>query len=399
MTRILLYTGKGGVGKTSIAAATALLCASRGSRTLVLSTDIAHSLADAFDVPLAPEPIQIGENLWGQEPDVYFNIARYWGTIQDYVAQLFSWHGLDEVLAEEMTVLPGMDELGNLLWIADHVDSGRFDTIVVDAAPTGETLRLLSLPEASRWWVEKIAPIGRRMTRLGGPMIQRIIGLPMPKQEVFDAAERLLRRLDDLRRMLIDPEITSVRMVLGLDKLSVAEARRTFTYFHLFGYPSDLVVANRVLPANAGGYFEELRRAQQRYLPMVEQEFGPVPVRSVPQFDHEMVGSERLLELGASLFPNGEDPAQVLYRGKPYQIKRNANGYTVLVELPFASKETIRLSRQGDELVLQVDAWRRTLLLPRALIDARTRGATMDGHTLRIDFDDREPAKSGGKKR
>ena len=217
-----------------------------------------------------------------------------------------------------------MDELGNLLWIADHVDSGKYDVIVVDAAPTGETLRLLSLPEASRWWVEKIAPIGRRMTRLGGPMIQRMIGLPVPKQEVFDAAERLLRRLDDLRRMLIDPDITSVRMVLALDKLSVAEARRTFTYFHLFGYPSDLVVANRVLPENAGGYFEELRRAQQRYLPMVEQEFGPVPVRTVPQFDHEMVGIERLRELGAALFPDGEDPANVLYRGKPYQIKRQA---------------------------------------------------------------------------
>ena len=399
MTRILLYTGKGGVGKTSIAAATAVLCAARGDRTLVLSTDIAHSLADAFDRPLSPEPIQIGENLWGQEPDVFFNIARYWGTIQDYVGQLFSWHGLDEVLAEEMTVLPGMDELGNLLWIADHVDSGRYDTIVVDAAPTGETLRLLSLPEASRWWVEKVAPIGRRMTRLGGPMIQRMIGLPVPKQEVFDAAERLLRRLDELRRMLIDPDITSVRMVLGLDKLSVAEARRTFTYFHLFGYPSDLVVANRVLPENAGGYFEELRRAQQRYLPMVEQEFGPVPVRSVRQFDHEMVGVERLRELGESLFPDGEDPSRVLYRGKPYQIKRHDHGYTVLVELPFATRDAIHLSRQGDELVLQVDSWRRTLLLPRALVDARTKGATMDGHTLRIDFEDREPARSGGKQR
>ena len=196
MTRILLYTGKGGVGKTSIAAASALRCADLGARTLVLSTDIAHSLADAYDVPLGPEPSAITTNLWGQEPDVYFNIARYWGTIQDYVAQLFSWHGLDEVMAEEMTVLPGMDELGNLLWIADHVDSGNYDCIVVDAAPTGETLRLLSLPEASRWWVEKIAPIGRRMTKLGGPVIQRMIGLPMPKQDVFDAAERLLRHLE-----------------------------------------------------------------------------------------------------------------------------------------------------------------------------------------------------------
>ncbi len=165
MTRILLYTGKGGVGKTSIAAATALLCADRGLRTIVLSTDIAHSLADAFDVPLGPEPTLIAPNLDGQEPDVYYNIERYWGTIQSYVSELFAWRGLDEVMAEEMTVLPGMDELGNLLWINDHVESGEYDVIVVDAAPTGETLRLLSLPDASRWWIERIAPIGRRVSR------------------------------------------------------------------------------------------------------------------------------------------------------------------------------------------------------------------------------------------
>ncbi|MEA2621859.1 MAG: arsenite/tail-anchored protein-transporting ATPase [Chloroflexota bacterium] len=402
MTRILLYTGKGGVGKTSIAAATALLCADRGNRTLVLSTDIAHSLADALDVPLGPEPVEIAPNLWGQEPDVYFNIARYWRTIQDYVSQLFAWHGLDEVLAEEMTVLPGMDELGNLLWIADHVDSRKFDTIVVDAAPTGETLRLLSLPEASRWWVERIAPIGRRMTRLGGPLIQKMIGVPVPNEEVFQAAERLLRRLDDLRRMLIDPDRTSVRMVLALDRLSIAETRRSFTYFHLFGYPSDLVVANRVLPEDAGGYFEELRRAQQRYLPQVEQEFGPVPVRTVRQFDHEMVGIERLRELGAALFPDGQDPMEVLYRGKPYEVRREANGYAVLVELPFASKDAIHLTRHGDELALQVDGWRRTLLLPRALMDAKTLGATMEGNTLRVEFESPAPhdgTATGGRRR
>jgi len=276
------------------------------------------------------------------------------------------------------------------------VDSGNYDCIVVDAAPTGETLRLLSLPEASRWWVEKIAPIGRRMTKLGGPVIQRMIGLPMPKQDVFDAAERLLRHLDALHRLLIDPKITSVRMVLALDKLSVAEARRTFTYFHLFGYPSDLVVANRVLPDNSGGYFEELRQAQQRYLPLVEQEFGPVPVRTVPQMDHEMVGPERLRELGEALFPDREDPADVLYVGKPYQITREGRAYVVLVELPFADREHVKLSRQGDELLLQVDSWRRTLLLPRALVNARTVGAKMDGKTLRIEFEERTTATGGG---
>jgi arsenite-transporting ATPase len=398
VTRILLYTGKGGVGKTSIAAATALLCSERGMRTLVLSTDIAHSLADAYDLPMGPEPVEIAPNLWGQEPDVYFNIARYWRTIQNYVSQLFSWHGLDEVMAEEMTVLPGMDELGNLLWIADHVDSGKYDVIVVDAAPTGETLRLLSLPEASRWWVERIAPIGRRISRLGGPLIQKMIGIPMPEEEVFHAAERLLRRLEHLHNILIDPEQTSVRMVLALEKLSIAEARRSFTYFHLFGYPSDLVVANRVLPADAGGYFAPMRTAQQRYLPEVEQEFGPVPVRTVPYFDSEMVGIDRLRDLGEALYGK-DDPTQVLYAGKPYRVTRDNLGYALTVELPFTSKDEVRLHRNGDELVVQVGWWRRNLILPRALVDLPTSGAGFDDHVLKVRFAAGPHSQAGASKR
>jgi len=386
MVRILVYTGKGGVGKTSIAAASGILCAARGYRTIVLSTDIAHSLADAFEIELGPEPREIAPNLWAQEPDVYFNIGRYWRTIQDYIAELFSWHGLDEVLAEEMSVLPGMDELGNLLWIADHVEGGKFDVVVVDAAPTGETLRLLSLPEASRWWIERIAPIGRRVTRMGGPVIQRMLGVPMPRQEVFQAAERLIKRLDRLHKLLADPEQSTVRVVLSLDKLSIAEARRSFTYFHLFGYPSDLIIANRVLPADAAGYFATMRTTQAEYLPMLEQEFGPVPVRTVPWFDREMVGLERLHELGEALFGQG-DPAETFYRGRPYEVIHDDGAYALKLELPFASRDEVRLSRTGDELILHVGAWRRSLVLPRVLINARTKGAKMDGNTLMIRFE------------
>jgi arsenite-transporting ATPase len=387
MVRILVYTGKGGVGKTSIAAATAILCASRGYRTIVLSTDIAHSLADAFEIELGPEPKELAPKLWAQEPDVYFNIGRYWRTIQDYIAELFSWHGLDEVLAEEMSVLPGMDELGNLLWIADHVDQGQFDVIVVDAAPTGETLRLLSLPEASRWWIERIAPIGRRVTRMGGPVIQRMLGVPMPRQEVFQAAERLIGRLDRLHKLLADPERSTVRVVLSLDKLSIAEARRSFTYFHLFGYPSDLIIANRVLSKDAAGsYFASMQRTQAQYLPVLEQEFGPVPIRTVPWFDREMVGLVHLRELGEALFGDG-DPTETFYRGRPYEVVHDNGSYALKLELPFASRDEVRLSRTGDELILHVGAWRRSLVLPRVLINARTKGAKMDGNTLTIRFE------------
>ena len=398
MARILLYTGKGGVGKTSIAAATALLCAERGLRTIVLSTDIAHSLADAFEMPLGAEPTPIVPNLHGQEPDVYYNIARYWRTIQDYVAELFAWRGLDDVLAEEMTVLPGMDELGNLLWIADHVDSGKYDVVVVDAAPTGETLRLLSLPDASRWWIERIAPIGRRVSRLGRPMLERVLGIPIPQDEVFAAAERLLDRLAEVHRLLSDADRTSVRITIALDKLSVAEARRSYTYFHLFGYPSDMIIANRVLPEDAGPYFARLREAQQRYLPIVDQEFGPVPVRSVPQFDHEMVGIDQLREIGVALFGDG-DPTAVHYRGQPYRVSRQDGTYVLQVALPFTERGEVHLSRRSDELVLQVGAWRRTLVLPRALIDAPTKGAKMVDGTLRVQFEaPTKPGKRGGRR-
>ncbi|HJP90276.1 MAG TPA: ArsA family ATPase [Candidatus Limnocylindrales bacterium] len=393
MTRILLYTGKGGVGKTSIAAATALLSARRGYRTIVLSTDIAHSLADAFDMPLGPTPTPIGPNLWGQEPDVYHNIARYWGTIQKYMTELFSWRGLDDVLAEEMTVLPGMDELGNLLWIADHVESGAYDVIVVDAAPTGETLRLLSLPEASRWWIERIAPIGRRVSRIGRPMLERVIGVPMPRDEVFAAAERLLARLDKVHRLLADPERSSVRIALNLERLSIVEARRSFTYFHLFGYPSDMVVCNRVLPADLAGdgSFGTLRRTQQRYLPEVMAQYAPVPVRTVPQFDREMIGEARLVEIGEALFGE-EDPTTFFYRGRPYSVRAEHGGHVLEVALPFTSKDGVQLSRNGDELLLQVDGLRRTIVLPRALVDAPTTSAKMDDGVLRIQFGGRPAA-------
>jgi arsenite/tail-anchored protein-transporting ATPase len=385
VTRIVLYTGKGGVGKTSIAAATAILCAERGMRTLIVSTDIAHSLADALDQQVGPEPTLIAPNLWAQEPDVFFNISRYWRTIQSYFASLFSWGGLDEVMAEEMTVLPGMDELGNLLWIGEHVDRGGYDVIIVDAAPTGETVRLLSLPEASRWWIERIAPIGRRVQRLGGPLLRRIVGVPLPSDAVYESAEHLLERLRYVHDLLADPERSTVRLVLNLERVAIQEAQRSFTYFHLYGFPTDLIVANRVLPVAAGAYFDAWREAQSRYLPMVEQQFAPVPVRTVPWFEYEMVGVARLAELGRALFAQS-DPTQFLYRGRPYSIRREEGEYLLSVELPFTSREEISLSRNADELLLQVGTWRRNLVLPRLLLDAPTRGARMEDRELKIRF-------------
>jgi arsenite-transporting ATPase len=374
-----------------------VLCAQRGLRTLVVSTDIAHSLADALDTPVGPTPRQIAPNLWAHEPDVFFNISLKWRTIQSYFSSLFSWGGLDEVMAEEMTVLPGMDELGNLLWIGDHVDQGTYDLIVVDAAPTGETLRLLSLPEASRWWIQRIAPIGRRVQHIGGPVLRKLVGVPLPSDEVYESAEALLERLRYVHELLANPDRSSVRLVLNLERVSIQEAQRSFTYFHLYGYPTDMIVANRVLPAASGSYFDEWRAAQARYLPMVEQQFAPVPVRTIPYFDHEMVGLERLAELGQALF--GESaPHEFQYRGRPYSVQREDHGYTLALELPFATRDAISLSRSGDELVLQVGSWRRNLVLPRVLLDAPTQGAKMEERVLKVRFAEPPPrgTASGG---
>ena len=385
MTRILLYTGKGGVGKTSVAAATALICAERGYRTMVLSTDIAHSLGDAFGRELGAEPVEVAPNLWGQESDVFFNVDRYWGRIQEYAASVLRWRGLDEVLAEEMTVLPGMDEVGSLLWIAEHHDSGDYDVIVVDAAPTGETLRLLSLPEAVKWWMDKVEPIGRRISHLTGPMIHRLIGIPMPSDEVFDAGEELFRKLEHMRMLLADASKTSVRVVLTLEQVVIKEAQRSFTYFHLYDYPTDLVVVNRVLPDGVGDYFRGWYEKQREYAPLVERTFAPIPLLDAPFFDREVVGIEMLRELGKALYGD-RDPVDFFYRGRPYSVTRDNGSFILSVELPFTSREQISLSRHADELLIDLGSWRRTLVLPRALIDAQAEGAKFEDDVLKIRF-------------
>jgi arsenite-transporting ATPase len=385
VTRIIVYTGKGGVGKTSVAAATGLLAAERGYRTIVLSTDAAHSLADSFDRPLGPEPTEIAPNLWGQESEVFHNIETYWGTIQSYVSSVLQWRGLDTVVAEEMSVLPGMDELASLLWIAEHHDRGAYDLIVVDAAPTGETLRLLGLPEAGRWWLEKIYPVQRRIAQLTSPIVGRVTGMPMPGNEIFSAGEELFAKLEHMHELLSDPERTSIRIVLNLEKMVIKEAQRSFTYFHLYGYPTDLVVCNRVLPEDAGSYFGAWREAQQRYRPLVDEAFAPVPVREAPFFDEEVLGERMLRALGSAVFGQ-DDPLDFYYRGRPYTVRRDGDGFVLELDLPFTSKEQVHLTRFADELVIQVGSWRRNLILPRVLVDAPTRSAGFHDHTLRIEF-------------
>ena len=388
--RIILYTGKGGVGKTSTAAATALRCAERGQRTIVLSTDIAHSLADSFDMPLSPEPVQVAPNLWAQESDVYFNVAKYYGVVKEWMHTLFTWRGLDDVMAEELAIVPGMDELASLLWIAEHHDSGDFDTIIVDCAPTGETLRLLAVPESARWWLEKIFPVQRRIVQMTGPMVRRMTGMPVPDDAVFAAGEGLFRRLDRMHSLLADPELSTVRLVVNAEKMVIKEAQRTYTYLNLYGYVVDLVICNRLLPKEAeGGYFTTWREQQARHWRLIEEGFSPLPIRTVPYFEQEVVGLEMLRRLGAALFGD-DDPSAIFYHGRTYDVQRQDGGYRLELALPFMEKADVSARRLGDELLLEVGtgthAYRRTLVLPRALAELQISAATMTEGKLNIHF-------------
>ncbi len=393
--RILLYTGKGGVGKTTMAAATALRSAQLGHKTIVLSTDAAHSLADSFDLRLGPEPVSIAENLWGQEVDVYHEVQTHWGTIQKYLEALLSWRGIDSIVAEELTVPPGMSELASLLQLVRLYDSREYDTIILDCAPTAETLELLTFPEIARWWMEKIFPIQRRLIQVARPVVKPLVGIPLPGDDVYDSAADLFRQLDRMQKLLADPSLSSVRLVVNAEKMVVKEAQRTFTYLNLYGYPTDLVICNRVIPEEVtDSYFDTWKASQARYMKMVEEGFAPTPIRYLPLMNQEVVGLSLLKEVAERLFGT-EDPTAVYHQGRTYSFEKAEDGYQLLLSLPFASKGDIDLMQVGDELILQIGNQKRNLVLPRALSGMRTQGAKLEDGILRVRF---APSNGGNAK-
>jgi arsenite-transporting ATPase len=384
--RIILYTGKGGVGKTTVAAATALKAAEMGHRTVVMSTDSAHSLADSFDTPLGPEPVQVAENLWAQESDVYFSIKNFWGIVQEWLTALLVWQGMEELEAEEVAVLPGMEELANLFWVTYHYESGDYDVVIVDCAPTGQTLSLLAFPESARWWVDKVLPVERRVAQIAGPVVRGLTGMPVPGRKVFDAGEELLKRLAHLHDLLLDPEVATVRLVVNPEKMVIKEAQRSFTYLNLYGYVTDAVVCNRLLPREAASsFFSGWRTAQRRYRRRIREAFSPLPVLTAPLLETEAVGLERLREMGDYLFGK-EDPSRVFYPAVAQEVRPHDGGYVLSLATPFVGKEEIALAQRGDELTVRAGAYKRQILLPRVLVGRRATGASKDGDRLSIFF-------------
>jgi arsenite-transporting ATPase len=389
--RTILYTGKGGVGKTSVAAATARRCAAAGLRTIVLSTDPAHSLSDVLEQPLGAAPVAAGDLLWGQEVSAQEEMERNWAGVQDWLGDLLITRGVDRISAEELTVPPGMDELFSLLAIKRHHESGDYDAVIVDCAPTGETLRLLSFPDVARWWLDKVFPQQGRILDAARPFARAVLDVSLPGAEVFDDVQRLVRNLIAMNEILRDNEHVSVRLVMTPDRMVVDEARRTFTYLNLYGYLTDAVVVNRVFGAEVGDYFGAWRARQQEQLVAVADAFAPVPVLQAPYFEEEVVGPAMLDRLGDALFAgDATPPAHALHhRSVSERLELRADGATLRLDLPFAQRGDISLKRLGSELIVGVDGHRRTMLLPPALDDLAPTGAAFEDGVLIVTF---EPA-------
>ncbi len=385
--RVILFTGKGGVGKTSVAAATAVQCARAGYRTIVLSTDPAHSLGDSLDVELGTDLTPVLPNLWAHEVSSLHEMERHWAKLHEYAARVFATQGLDDVLAEEVANPPGMDEVASLMWIKHYAERGQHDVLIVDCAPTGETLQLLTFPDVAKWWLDKVYPWERRALKLARPVLQPLMEMPLPSDEVFASVKDLLLDLEGMKKILTDPKITTIRIVLNLEKMVVKEAKRAFTYLNLFGYVTDAVIVNRILPEGLQDQlFQKWQRIHRKYEDEVEISFDPLPILRVPLFDREVVGAAMLQKMAEAVYAGG-DPADRLYTESPQRIEKSSGGEYVLgLRLPFIERSDVELAQHDGELVVTIGSYRRGISLPRVLAQRQALGATIEEGELRVRF-------------
>ncbi|CAB4893434.1 unannotated protein [freshwater metagenome] len=384
--RVLLFTGKGGVGKTTTAAATALRIAEQGQRVIVTSADPAHSLSDSMGLELGTEPTEVAPRCWAQQLDARERLEENWGEIRGWMIEMLDWAGVEAIEAEELSMIPGLDELFALTEVESLCKSGRFDVVVVDCAPTAETIRLLSLPDILSWYMDRLYPASRRVNRMVGPLISRLTSLPVADDAVFSAGQRLYASLESVRRILADPKITSARLVMNPEAMVIAEARRTYTYLSLFGYHVDAVIVNRVLPELARDpWFESWREQQQAHLETIEHSFGALAVFQAAHVGGEVVGMDALNCFAQGLWGEA-DPSARLVTGRPLRVERDGDAYVLSLELPFADSEDLDLTRSGDELFISIGPHRRNLTLPDSLSRREITSAALQNGCLSMRF-------------
>lgn len=383
--RIILYLGKGGVGKTTVAAATALRCAEMGYKTLVASTDIAHSLADSLDRPLGDQPVQVADNLWGQEISVVADIQNYWGVLQDFASGVIAGRGIDRVVADELSAFPGMDEIVCLLHINKQAKEKNFDRVIIDAAPTGETIRLLTMPDTFSWYVGHLSRFERGVVKALKPFAGRFLQAPA---EVLDAIYLLDAGTKELRQVLSNQDVSSYRVVLQPEKMVIREAERAVSYLGLFNYPVDSVVVNRILPEAAaeGPFYQQRREIQAKYLEMIENNFRPVPIWYAPYYAHEVVGLSALSQLAGDCFGE-QDPGTIFYRGHLQEVVQQENGvYLLRLPLPFVQSGDVKLRKRGDEMFITIGNFKREMILPTVLAKRKAGSGRLLNGLLEIEF-------------
>jgi len=404
--RIILFAGKGGVGKTSLSAATGVKSASLGYRTLVMSLDPAHSLSDSFDLDRGlldknkGMPIRVTDNLWIQELDVQEEVKRNWGEVHGYLSTLLNLSGLEEILAEELAILPGMEEVSSLLYINRYARLKRFDVILLDCAPTGESIRFISIPTALEWYMKKIFKLERQLARYARPIIKRVSTVPIPEDEYFQNLQRLFERLEGVDQLLSNPEITSVRLVTNPEKMVIKETQRAFLYFCLYKVCVDAIMINRIFPPGdiKDNYFDEWRKSQEIYINKIEEYFSPIPIFKTKLFRDEILGLRDLTALANEVYKD-RDPTEIFYRESPYHFAKKDGRYHLIIKLPFISKKDIELGKAGDELIVRIGSFKRYVPLPRNVAAASPESARIDEQRLIISFggkDERRDKKGSG---
>lgn len=384
--RIILYTGKGGVGKTTIAAATACKISSENKKVLILSTDQAHSLSDSFDIKLSNEPKEVSKNVYAMEIDTIKENEKVWGDLKTYINKLMVLRSEESIETEELLVFPGFEELLSLIKVKEFHDSGEYDVLIVDCAPTGETMSLLKFPDLFKVWMEKIFPIKRKTAKILGKPIESVLKIPMPDDSVFDDIELLYNKIDELHSIMLDKEKVSIRIVTTPEKIVVKEAKRSFSYLHLFDYNVDGIIINKIFPKESiKGYFEKWEQIQSESIKDVEESFKGLPVFKVELLNSELRKYNKLNKLGDSLYGD-INPGEILFKKKIFELSENKEGYVLSINMPFVDKRELELLQKDGEITIAIKNEKRKILLPTKLQGKGIVGAKYEAGQLNISF-------------